>query len=81
MSNRGRSLGDCDSRSSTEFRGISGLFSEFWPGICWGESFLFFVEDVVTASCLCSSEGDGRKKVARKDWKFPWHGRLQICRS
>jgi hypothetical protein len=67
MSNRGRSLGDCDSRSSTEVRGMSGLFSEFWPGICWGESFLFFVEDVVTASCLCSSEGDGGRKVARSD--------------
>jgi hypothetical protein len=38
---------------------MSGLLSEFWPDICWGESFLFFVEDVVNASCLCSSVGAG----------------------
>jgi len=71
MSNRGRSPGDCDSRSSTEFRGMSGLLWEFWLEMCCGESFLFFVEDVVNASCLCSSVGDGGWRVARKDWKFP----------
>lgn len=48
ISNRGTSLA-CDSESSTEVSGMSGLLS-----VC-GESFLFFVEDVVPMSCLCSS--------------------------
>jgi len=56
MSNRGSSRGDCESLSSTEFNGMSGLLWGSWPVICCGESFLFFVEDVVNASCLCSSE-------------------------
>lgn len=68
-SNRGKSRGDCESRSSTEFSGISGLLLESWPCICCGESFLFFVEDVVKVSCLCSSVMAWGSKVARKDWK------------
>lgn len=55
ISNRGRSRGDSESCSSTEFSGISGLFAGSWDVTCCGESFLFFVEDVVNASCLCSS--------------------------
>jgi hypothetical protein len=86
ISNRGRSRGDSESRSSTEFSGISGLLPEGWPVICCGESFLFFVEDVVNASCLCSSEFAGGSSVgvegARKDWKFPPDGRQrQGCRD
>ena len=66
-SSRGKSLGDCESRSSTESRGISGLLFKSWPCICCGESFLFFVEDVVKVSCLCSSVVALGSEVARKD--------------
>lgn len=64
ISNRGTSLA-CDSESSTEFSGMSGLLS-----VC-GESFLFFVEDVVPMSCLCSSELRVGGQEAGKDWKVP----------
>lgn len=59
-------------QSSTDFSGTSGSPTLFesgpWPCICCGESFLFFVEDVVNASCLCSSvlAGGNSVSVARK---------------
>jgi len=53
-SKRGNWVGE-ESRSSTEAMGTSLVLVKL-PGVCcWGESFLFFVEDVVKASCLCSS--------------------------
>jgi hypothetical protein len=50
-SKRGSSVGERESRPSTEFRGISWLLCGCWPSIFCGEIFLFFVEDVVKVSC------------------------------
>ena len=50
-SKRGKWVGDCESRSSTDFSGISWMLSDCWPVVCCGESFLFFVEDVLNVSC------------------------------
>jgi hypothetical protein len=71
-SKRGKSLGDWDLRSSTESSGMSLLLSESGPLICCGESFLFFVEDVVKVSCPSSSVV-ALVRVARKVEKPPCH--------
>lgn len=70
-SNRRASEGESDSRSSTEFIGISGLILEFWLWV--GESFRFFVEDVLTMSCLCSSEFAVGSKVGGSAEKVRCH--------
>ena len=64
-SKRGRLVGDWELRPSTEASGISGpVLSEGWVIKCLGDNLLFFVEDVVNASCPCSSVfADGSKVV------------------
>jgi hypothetical protein len=73
-SNRGGSLGDSDSRPSTEFKGMSGLLLGFWIWVFWGESLRFFVDDVLTMSCLCSSGfALGSKVGGCSAEKVRWH--------
>ena len=54
--------------------GISGLLPESWPCLCCGESFLFFVEDVVKVSCLLQLWFAYRGgEVERRVGKIPCH--------
>jgi hypothetical protein len=79
-SKRGKSLGDSESRPSTDFRGISWVFSNTRPSMCCGESFLFFVEDVVKVSCPCSSRVAMRRIGSEKGAEAALSRRAHVIR-